>query len=438
MFSCVHLHRRFCVCAYLCIISLFGHSESILEPSSNFLSSKITWHSTKSYRAFERPFFSNASMMDAVGNSLKDEEVLIRYAYQAQSQRIKILIASPSGSMVVERKVPFDFNGLVDGFSNLLQQQSLARKTKRLQFIETSHQLYTILLGPIVKSLENKKHLIVIGDGVIQKIPFELLLECDAEKAYSELDFLVKAFTISYHFSEEGYLKSLNHSYSFDSDFFAFAPVFGEINGTIASNDLQAVQIFREGGVLNALPFSKVEVENIQALFQRNRLRKTKMLVNGQATKSALRNHIQMAAKFIHIASHSFADLENPSKSGIFCANKVEGNFGILSSKEIQQLSIKADLVVLSSCESGTEKTNNNKEGYGIHRSFVEAGAANVVFSNWKVNDKICKEFMIMFYDAILSGKSYSEAMQSAKIKLLKNPATACPNYWAAFSLVGR
>ena len=63
--------------------------------------------------------------------------------------------------------------------------------------------------------------------------------------------------------------------------------------------------------------------------------------------------------------------------------------------------------------------------------------------SFWNVDDTATAELMKIFYSEI--GKSIQrkqrmnrgEALRNAQLKLLKNPTTASPYYWAAFTLFG-
>ena len=105
---------------------------------------------------------------------------------------------------------------------------------------------------------------------------------------------------------------------------------------------------------------------------------------------------------------------------------------------EIYTLQSKADLVTLSSCESGFGKVTWHDGVLGLNRAFLYAGTPNVVFSLWKVYDKVSADLMVDFYKNILDGKDYSESLREAKLKLLNNEATAAPHFWSPYLLIGR
>ena len=74
----------------------------------------------------------------------------------------------------------------------------------------------------------------------------------------------------------------------------------------------------------------------------------------------------------------------------------------------------------------------------GLNRSFIYAGAPDVLYSLWNVDDQRSSELMLRFYGALLAGKPYYEALRAAKLGLLNDNNTALPLYWSAFTLIGR
>ena len=105
---------------------------------------------------------------------------------------------------------------------------------------------------------------------------------------------------------------------------------------------------------------------------------------------------------------------------------------------EIYNLNTKADLVTLSSCESGLGKLDGADGLVGLNRAFIYAGIPNVVFSLWKVYDRVSSTFMVAFYESVLEGENYATSLRRAKLKLLESESTASPHYWSPFLLIGR
>ena len=76
-----------------------------------------------------------------------------------------------------------------------------------------------------------------------------------------------------------------------------------------------------------------------------------------------------------------------------------------------------------------------NGEGvYGLTRSFQVAGADKILMSLWKVDDKVTRELMLLFYNNWIRSndpqKAFLEAQRTIRIKYPQ------PYYWGAFVLL--
>jgi CHAT domain-containing protein len=142
------------------------------------------------------------------------------------------------------------------------------------------------------------------------------------------------------------------------------------------------------------------------------------------------------AAKYsiLHLSTHATSgDTETPASIKFYDQE-------ILYS-ELYNLNINPDLVVLSACETGIGKLYKSEGAMSVARGFQFAGAQNLLFSLWKVNDYTTSVFMANFYKNIKSGESYLEANSNAKLDFLKDKsisnAKKSPYYWSAFVYYG-
>ena len=71
-----------------------------------------------------------------------------------------------------------------------------------------------------------------------------------------------------------------------------------------------------------------------------------------------------------------------------------------------------------------------------ISRSFLYAGADNIMFSLWKVSDEATSQLMNHFYSEVIGGNSYSNALRNAKLEMISNSMTAYPRNWSSFVLI--
>jgi CHAT domain-containing protein len=114
------------------------------------------------------------------------------------------------------------------------------------------------------------------------------------------------------------------------------------------------------------------------------------------------------------------------------------GNDGALQAWEIySQLKLKAELVVLSACETGRGQEVKGEGLVGLTRALQYAGARSIVASQWKVADQSTATLMVALHRALRQGLSKDEALRQAMALVRKNPATSHPYYWAPFILVG-
>jgi CHAT domain-containing protein len=101
----------------------------------------------------------------------------------------------------------------------------------------------------------------------------------------------------------------------------------------------------------------------------------------------------------------------------------------LLYANDIRNEKVKADLVVLSSCESGLRRKVGGEGLIALNPAFIYADARNVISSLWKINDRYSSEFMINFHQEVVSGQSYTNALRQTKLRLPADPATAQPRF---------
>ena len=141
-----------------------------------------------------------------------------------------------------------------------------------------------------------------------------------------------------------------------------------------------------------------------------------------------------------------------PLDSFITLSGPETGKNGHLTAKDIYQLHLNADLVVLSSCRSGGGKVT----GDGISaliRAFFYAGASSIIASGWDVPDQTTNRLLTRFYAEWLNGRTRIDALRAAQLQLLsdlraglitvRTPAGELvlpedPVLWAGFMLQGK
>ena len=145
--------------------------------------------------------------------------------------------------------------------------------------------------------------------------------------------------------------------------------------------------------------------------------------------------------RIVHFATHGLMNSRDPRLSGlVFSLVDRQGRpqNGFLRADEVANLKLGADLVVLSACQTALGKELRGEGLLGLARAFMYAGAPRVIASLWRVADSASTDLMSGFYQALLGAHvPASEALRTAKLRLLRNPLRSAPYYWAGFSLEG-
>lgn len=211
--------------------------------------------------------------------------------------------------------------------------------------------------------------------------------------------------------------------------------------------------------VVSSLPGTQREIDELNELLGEKGWRVAKF--DGlEVTEEGVK--IINNPKVFHIATHGFFKeptasagnilsekdaLQNPLlKSGLLLSgagdilNETQYNYnvhdGILTAYEAMNLNLdKTDLVILSACETGLGKVQAGEGVYGLQRSFLVAGAKNIIMSLFKVNDEATQKLMVKFYKKWLETGDKMQAFIDAK-KEIRNEYKH-PIYWGAFVMVG-
>ena len=336
-------------------------------------------------------------------------------------------------------------------------------------YVTNAHKLYRLLIQPVQHYLKTKS-LILIPDGAIAYLPFEALLTEEVSDTKSEdyltLPYLLKRYDISYANSANLLLKLITQSPASPSkDYLAFAPIFLDslVVGSRAAELVRANHEFdlSRTSYFATLPASRDEVLGIQKLFRENysffnRLidwmfdKKTRVYLDNQADEETLKKEALKDYRYVHFATHGFANRNAPGLSGLVLAqDSTSSEDDVLFLQEIYNLELNADLVTLSACESGTGKLAKGEGLLSLSRGFLYAGAKNLLVSLWEAPDRLTCELMLAFYEEMLNGKSKAEALRKAKERLINGqyqtidsqvriPDYAKPFYWAPFILIGK
>jgi tetratricopeptide (TPR) repeat protein len=268
--------------------------------------------------------------------------------------------------------------------------------------------------------------LIVVPDGILHYLPFEVLRQPAGRDPRAEA-LLLHDYEILYAPSASA-LRALRRAPAGDPRAPATLLALGDppvASGPEAARDLPP------------LPFARDEVLRIGALFRRTR---RTVLLGPEAREEAIAAAASERFTYVHFAVHGLIDEEAPGRSGLLLAVDPEGpGDGVLEVNEIFRLRLGADLAVLSACRTGLGRVVRGEGMIGLTRAFLFAGAKGVVVSLWSVGDRSTADFMEDLYRRLVGGTAPRAALRQAKLAFLASdtPALRHPSRWAAFVLVG-
>lgn len=177
-----------------------------------------------------------------------------------------------------------------------------------------------------------------------------------------------------------------------------------------------------------------------------------RILQDDQATEAHLRDALASSA-VLHFATHAIVRNDDPLASflSLTASGRTSESDGALTAREVYDLRLHADLVVLSACQTaGGIVTGDGVATFA--RSFLSAGAATLVASLWDVADEPTPQLLPRFYEAWQGGASKAAALRSAQLRLLDElrrrrirvatplgPVTVPehPVFWSGFMLFG-
>ncbi|HEX9669554.1 MAG TPA: CHAT domain-containing protein, partial [Thermoanaerobaculia bacterium] len=137
----------------------------------------------------------------------------------------------------------------------------------------------------------------------------------------------------------------------------------------------------------------------------------------------------------LHFAAHALLDDERPERSGVLLAPGARGEDGLLQAREIVELDLAGDTVVLASCRSASGRVLRGEGVMGLARAFFQAGAHAVVASLWPLRDDEAEALFSSFYRHLGRGESLAAALRAAQTERIRAGAPAAA--WAGLVVLG-
>ena len=360
---------------------------------------------------------------------LEPGTALIEFALGEKQSYVWVL--TPGGSISAALPPRKQIEQRVEAYRKelALRPSALTVRTALVRLDGLGAELYRDLLAPVESAFRDAQRLIVVPDGVLAYLPFEII---GREKR------LIERFAVSYSPSASvlATLRDRLHgSAPPEKALLAFGDAVYAAAG--ARGGPAPVVSGERGFDLTQLPNTRTEVTGIRALFP---AATSRVYLGAEAREETVKGEPLDPYRFIHFAVHGLYDEEQPARSGIamsMSANSRED--GILQVREIMRLRLRAEMVTLSACQTGLGKLLAGEGVMGMSRAFLYAGADSVLISLWNVNDASTAELMKLVYRNLTRGLRRDEALRAAKLQLMRGPQSTWrhPYYWAPFVLLG-
>ena len=328
-------------------------------------------------------------------------------------------------------------------------------KTAKAQYPQAAAELSRILLGPAADKFGTKR-LVIVAEGVLQYLPFAALptpRSADSSSpvplaAEHEIVNLPSASSLAVIRREAPMRGTPDRTLAVFAD-----PVFeaqdprvkpASTSNRRTSPAAAVAQLSRGAEVLPIrfelprLLATRREAEAILGMVPEN----SRLGALGfNATRAAAMNPDLKRYRIVHFATHTVLDDKHPDLSSLVLSlvdQRGNPQSGFLRLRDMYNLSLSAELVVLSACDTALGKEVKGEGLMSMVRGFMYSGTPRVLASLWKVDDEATAELMTEFYKQHLEfGLTPAAALQQAQIVQMRKTSRQSPYYWAGFQLQG-
>lgn len=413
-------------------------SSKIFDLKQSYDSLKL--HFEKNYPAYYRLKYDYSTIaLGDLQQKLSPEQTLLSYFVGDSS--VYAFVVQHDRFEIFDLKKDFPLETLVKQLRTGLYGYYTAPKKSKTDslyiatadsFAIAAHQLYQKLLLPFQTRL--KKELIIVPDGVLNYISFEALLTELPETAteFKFHSYFGKKHVISYNYSATLWqeMATKKHHVEPQKKFIGFAPYF---NGdtTLLSERFSHDLTLRKG--LDSLKYSGEEV------FKATKLMHGDAVLDKAATKAVFEKTVG-DYRIVHLATHGKANDKVGDYSFLaFTELKDSVDNELLYVRDIYNLRLNADLVVLSACETGIGELRRGEGVVSLARAFAYSGAKSLITTLWNVDDRSTMLIMTDFYKNLKKGRPKDLSLWQAKQAYLEESRnkTAHPYFWSAFIPIG-
>jgi len=345
----------------------------------------------------------------------------------------ELLIVAVSRQAVRAYRVKVDLRTLENdlaAFRKLVAKPPLERTaSERRKLPALGQRLYATLIKPAEPSLKGATTVLLCPEGALNQLPWSALVV--AVDKQGRPTYWVERVAIGLTPSAGVYLQAKAVRPAARGVAIAAVSQYRRLEVAQAPKTAQLVR--RSGRALGDLPAVKQEVAQVRRVLGKQGV---VAVLEAEATPERARQ-IAQRARVVHFACHARADDVDPLGSGLLLS-PAGSDAGLLTAADVvSKWRLRADVVMLSACETAVGQVRRYEGMYGLARAFLFAGARSVGASLWRVDDVSTARLMGAFYREYAGGVPKAEALRRAQVGLLRDKRYADPYYWSCFVLMG-
>ncbi|HEX8154601.1 MAG TPA: CHAT domain-containing protein, partial [Thermoanaerobaculia bacterium] len=304
----------------------------------------------------------------------------------------------------------------------LVNDFATAVESRDARYRATGRRLYELLLRPAIGAQPSGGKLCVMPDGVLWRVPFQALIAANGEHVVERVPLF--------------YAPSLAILLAKSRASRRGAPTVLALGNpeldAVTRGDVYAVH---RSASLGPLPDATREVLALGRFYGS----RATVRIGETASEADLKRDAEHF-DVLHLATHGIVDVKAPMYSALLLAGS-DSEDGLLEAREIVALPIRADLVVLSACDTARGRIEGGEGAIGLSWAILATGCPRIVATQWSVSSAAAARLMIAFHSRLSKRESVTNvaaSLRDAQLEMIRTPQFSHPYYWAGFVMVGR
>jgi CHAT domain-containing protein/tetratricopeptide (TPR) repeat protein len=286
--------------------------------------------------------------------------------------------------------------------------------------------LYRDLLGPVDSIIGRKRQLVVVPDGVLWELPFQALIDSSGQ-------YLLEKHSVTYAPSLTA-LKAMTQAKQQRKRLPESIELLAMGNPRWGAGTERIKAVYRDQD-FGDLPNAANEVRKLERIYGEP---KSHVYTGPEASESRFKAEAAFPT-VLHLATHGILNNANPLYSFLLFAVEPKGSEedGVLEARELLHMKLKAELVVLSACETARGRIGAGEGLIGLSWALLVSVVPTTVLSQWKVDSESTSRLMVAFHQNRRNGMSDTESLRAAALSIRKVAGFTHPFYWAPFIVIG-